>query len=42
MTVRRRIGLVLLGVVLGSLAAYGLLVFLAADPAANLFRYQGF
>ncbi len=31
-----------LGAVLGILAAYGVLCFLATEQGVNLFRYQGF
>jgi hypothetical protein len=33
---------VALGAALGSLAAYGVLCFLATEEGVNLFRYQGF
>ena len=35
----RRVGL---GILIGCLAAYAVLILLAANTAANLFRYQGF
>lgn len=38
----RRITQIVLGTVLGIMAAYGVLVFLATEPGVNLFRYQGF
>jgi hypothetical protein len=38
----QRIRQAVLGAVLGVLAAYGVLVFLATEEAVHLFRYQGF